>query len=307
MSKRSLVDKVKLTSVEDMFGLTDEPTMGQIVPNLDGQVVDVPLSELHTFKNHPFRVVDDEKMEETVASIKEYGVLAPGIARPRPEGGYEILSGHRRRRACEIAGFETMQMLIKDVTDDEAVEIMVDANIQREDILPSEKAKAYLMKFEAMKHQGKNANGKRTTEEIGEVAGESGKTVQRYIQLARLSDDMLKLVDEKRVGFGQGVDISFLDDKAQGWVYETLTETKCGISGVQSAVIKSRFKDGTLTADQVWEILNQVKIKPRKIVFNSNKLDAYFTPDYSTEKIEELIIKLLDEWKENGGIVDGEA
>ena len=307
MSKRSLVDKVKLTSVDDMFGLTDEPTMGQIVPNLDGQVVDVPLSELHTFKNHPFRVVDDEKMEETVASIKEYGVLAPGIARPRPEGGYEILSGHRRRRACEIAGFETMPMLIKDVTDDEAVEIMVDANIQREDILPSEKAKAYLMKFEAMKHQGKNANGKRTTEEIGEVAGESGKTVQRYIQLARLSDDMLKLVDEKREGFGQGVDISILDDKAQGWVYETLTETKCGISGVQSAVIKSRFKDGTLTADQVWEILNQVKIKPRKIVFNSNKLDAYFTPDYSTEKIEELIIKLLDEWKENGGIVDGEA
>lgn len=299
MSKRNLADKVKLTSVDDLFGLTDEETKGQIIPNLDGQIVEVPLVELHTFRNHPFRVLDDEKMDETVESIKEYGVLAPGIARERVEGGYEIISGHRRRRASELAGLETMPMLIKNVSDDEAIEIMVDSNIQREDILPSEKAKAYSMKYEALKHRGKA--GGRTTDKMGETTGENGKTVQRFIQMARLSDDLLHMVDEKRIGLGQGVDLSFLDEQAQNWVFEILTKTKCSISGIQSSVIKSRFKDGKLTADQVWEILNQKKPEQRKIVFNSNRLDSYFTPNYTTKEIEELIIKLLDDWKEKEG------
>lgn len=301
MSKMNLAEKVKLTSIDEMFGLTEEATLGQNVPNLDGQVVDIPLSELHTFKSHPFRVLDDEKMEETVASIKEYGVLAPGIVRERPEGGYEILSGHRRRRASELAGLTSMPMLIKNVNDDEAVEIMVDSNLQREDILPSEKAKAYAMKAEAIRHQGKAGNGQRTTEVVGEAVGENWKTVQRFIRLSKLSDNLLTMVDEKKIGIGQGVDLSYLDEEAQNWVYETLTETKCNISGVQSAVIKSRFKEGNLTADLVWEILNQEKPKTRKIIFNSRKLDSYFTPNYSNEEIEDLIIKLLDEWKMKEG------
>ncbi len=299
MSKMNLAEKVKLTTVDDLFGLSKDEATDQIATSLDGQIVDVPLKELHTFRNHPFRVLDDEKMEETIESIKEFGVLAPGIARERLGGGYEILSGHRRRRACELAGLETIPMLIKNVSDDEAIEIMVDSNIQREDILPSEKAKAYAMKYEAMKHKGKA--GGRTTDQMGETTGENGKTVQRFIQMARLSDELLQMVDEKRIGLGQGVDLSFLDEKAQSWVYEILTETKCNISGIQSSVIKSRFKEGKLTADQVWEILNQKKLEQRKVIINSNRLDSYFTPNYTTKEIEELIIKLLDEWKEKEG------
>ena len=298
-TKESLADKLKLTSYSEMFGLGDN--LGENESKEEGQIIEVPLSELHTFKNHPFRVLEDEKMDETVESIKAYGVLVPGLARERAEGGYEILSGHRRKRASELAGKDTMPVIVKNVSDDEAVVIMVDANIQREDILPSEKAKAYSMKFEALKHQGKDGNGGLTIKQIGETTGESAKTVQRYIQLSRLSDHLLQMVDDKKIGFGQGCDISFLDATAQGWVYDTLSETKCAMSGVQSALIKANFKEGTLTVDKIWEILNQKKPEARKIVINSKCLDSYFTPNYSTEEIEELIIKLLDEWKTKEG------
>ena len=212
-TKESLADKLKLTSYSEMLGLGDN--LDENDANVEGQIIEVPLSELHTFRNHPFRVLEDEKMDETVESIKAYGVLVPGLARERAEGGYEILSGHRRKRASELAGKETMPVIIKNVSDDEAVVIMVDANIQREDILPSEKAKAYAMKFEALKHQGKDGNGGLTIKQIGDTTGESAKTVQRYIQLSRLSDSLLQMVDDKKIGFGQGCDISFLDDTAQ--------------------------------------------------------------------------------------------
>lgn len=297
-TKESLAEKLKLTSYSEMLGLGDN-LEGEA--RADGQIIEVPLSELHTFKNHPFRVLEDEKMDETVESIKEYGVLVPGLARERAEGGYEILSGHRRKRASELAGKDSMPMIIKNVSDDEAVVIMVDANIQREDILPSEKAKAYAMKFEALKHQGKDGNGGLTIKQIGETTGESAKTVQRYIQLSRLSDDLLQMVDDKKIGFGQGCDLSFLDGVAQGWVYDTLSETKCSMSGVQSSLIKTNFKEGVLTVEKIWEILNQKKPEARKIVISSKRIDSYFTPNYSTEEIEELIIKLLDEWKTKEG------
>lgn len=176
MNKRGSADKIKLSSFDDLFGTQEAGTGTE-------QVQEIPLCELHEFRGHPFKVLDDEKMQETVESIKNYGVLMPGIARPRAEGGYEIIAGHRRRHGCELAGLSTMPMFVRDYTDDEATIIMVDTNIQREDILPSEKARAYSMKYEAMKHQGKKGAGN-SLDEVGEAAGESGKTVQRYIWLS---------------------------------------------------------------------------------------------------------------------------
>ena len=192
MSKTGSAAKVKLNSFDDLFG-TEQPQTGT------EQVQEIALSELHEFKGHPFKVLDDEKMQETVESVREHGVLMPGIARPMKDGGYEIIAGHRRRHACELVGLTTMPMFIRDYTDDEATIIMVDSNIQREDILPSEKAKAYRMKYDAMKHQGSKEGGL-TLGELGEAAGESAKTVQRYIWISRLSDSLLDMVDAKKIG-----------------------------------------------------------------------------------------------------------
>ena len=210
MRKRSNKE-IQLTTYDDLLGISNEESVDT------EKIIIVPLNDLYDFKDHPFRVVDDEKMEETTESIKKYGVLVPGIARPRVGGGYEIIAGHRRKRGSERAGKSEMPVIVRNYTDDEATIIMVDSNIQREDILPSEKAKAYFMKYEAMKHQGSKSGGL-TLDEIGEKAGESGKTVQRYIWLSRLSDELLELVDNKKIGFMQGVDISFLTEEQQQWV-----------------------------------------------------------------------------------------
>ena len=206
MNKTGSAAKVKLNSFDDLFG------DGQPQAGIE-QVQEIALSELHEFKGHPFKVLDDEKMQETVESVREHGVLMPGIARPRAEGGYEIIAGHRRRHACELVGLDTMPMFIRNYTDDEATIIMVDSNIQREDILPSEKAKAYRMKYEAMKHQGSRAGGL-TLDELGGAAGESAKTVQRYIWISRLSEPLLDMVDSGKIGIMQAVDISFLSEDA---------------------------------------------------------------------------------------------
>ena len=251
------------------------------------QVQEIPLCELHEFRGHPFKVVDDEKMQETVESIKNYGVLMPGIARPRAEGGYEIIAGHRRRHGCELAGLSTMPMFVRDYTDDEATIIMVDTNIQREDILPSEKARAYSMKYEAMKHQGK----------VGEAAGESGKTVQRYIWLSRLSDELLEMVDKKKIGLVQGVDISFLTEQAQEWVQVIMEETGTNISTVQSAKLKEYGKKGELTMPMVRLILTEEKPKERKVTLKAEKISRYFPEEYSESEIENVIIELLEEWQ----------
>ena len=203
---------------------------------------EIPLEDLYEFKNHPFRVLDDEKMAETVESIKAYGVLMPGIVRTRAEGGYEIISGHRRKHACELAGLKTMPVIIREYTDDEAVVAMVDSNIQREEILPSEKAHAYSMKYEAWKHQGRE--GGHTLDEIGEAAGESGKTVQRYIWLSNLSENLLELVDDKTITIRVGIEISFLTQKEQGWVEELIEEENVRISDEQAKKIKDYYKSG---------------------------------------------------------------
>lgn len=290
--KSKSAEKVRLKSFDDLFG-SGETVTGETVTS-------VPLSELHTFKDHPFRVLDDEKMQETVESVKQYGVLTPGIVRPHPQSGYEVIAGHRRWRACELAGLTEMPVIVREMDDDTAVVLMVDTNIQREDILPSEKAKAYRMKYEAMRHQGKKS-GKTTLDEIGEIVGENAKKVQRYIWLSRLSEGLLDMVDHKKLGFSQGVDISFLAEEAQWWVQTFVEEQECTVSTVQSAKIKEYGKSGELTPSMVKLILTENKPKERKILLRPDKINRYFTEDCSNEEIEDIILKLLDEWKKGQG------
>lgn len=289
--KKSVTGKIKMNSFDALFG--------GVEAGAEEQIIKVPLGDLYDFKDHPFRVVDDEKMEETVESIRQHGVLVPGIVRPREAGGYEIIAGHRRKHGAELAGKETMSVVVRDYTDDEATVIMVDSNIQREDILSSEKAKAYRMKYEALKHQGRKAGG-RTIEEMGEDAGESAKTVQRYLWLSRLSDGLLDLVDRKKLGFMQGVDISFLTEEAQGWVYALITETGAGVTATQSSKLKEYGKAGELTSAMVSLILSEEKQRERKVTLKADKIAHYFPGDYSNEKIEEIIIGLLEKWKVEG-------
>ncbi len=286
-SKAGSASKVRLNSFDDLFG-SAESTSGE-------QIIHAKLEELHTFKGHPFRVLDDEKMEETTESIGKYGVLVPGIVRPRAGGGYEIIAGHRRKRGSEKAGLDTMPVIVRNYTDDEATIIMVDSNIQREDILPSEKAKAYAMKYEAMKHQG--SKGGSTLDEVGEAAGESGKTVQRYVWLARLSDELLGMVDAKKIGIAQGVDISFLSEEQQQYVTVILQETGASVSNAQAAKLKEYGKSGELTLAMVRMILEEEKPKERKVTIKGDKISRYFSEDYSNDDIEGIIIQLLEEWQ----------
>lgn len=294
MSKTGSAAKVKLNSFDDLFGNNEMQTAGA------EKIINAPLAELHDFKNHPFRVVDDEKMEETTESIRQYGVLVPGIARPRAGGGYELIAGHRRKHGSQRAGRSEMPVIVRNYSDDEATIIMVDSNIQREDILPSEKAKAYQMKYEAMKHQGKKS-GKNTLDEVGEAAGENAKKVQRYIWLARLSDELLDMVDTKKLGFSQGVDISFLSEEAQQWVEVIIEEQRCSVSTVQSGRLKEYGKSGELTLAMVRLILTEEKPKERKFTMKSDKIGRYFSDSYSNEEIEDIILSLLDKWKEEVG------
>mgnify|MGYP003377600331 FL=1 len=277
MSSKGLSNRIKLSSYDDMFSAENDGNATAEAKLVEGQIVEIPLSELHTFENHPFRVVDDENMEEMVESVKEYGVLVPAIARPRAEGGYELISGHRRKHASELAGKDTMPVIVRDCDNDEAVVIMVDANIQREDILVSERAKAYQMKYEAMKHQGK-AQGI-SLKAMSEQAGESMKTIQRLICIASLDEKLLAMVDEKKLGLRQGVDLSFIPQEQQRIVYEVISEMGVSLSQEQSARIKEASRKGYLNADFLRDFLSEKKPKPRKVVFNQKKLDNYFTPD----------------------------
>ena len=295
MNKAGSAAKVKLNSFDDLFGGSSAQGTGV------EQIINAPLADLHEFKDHPFKVLDDEKMEETTESIRLYGVLVPGIARPRAGGGYELIAGHRRKHGSERAGKMEMPIIVRNYSDDEATIIMVDSNIQREDILPSEKAKAYKMKYEAMKHQGKKS-GKNTLDEVGEAAGENAKKVQRYIWLARLSDELLEMVDSRKLGFSQGVDISFLPEEAQQWVEVIIEEQGCNVSTVQSGKLKEYGKSGELTLAMVRLILTEEKPKERKFTMKSDKIGKYFSDSYSNEEIENIIISLLDKWREEGAV-----
>ena len=294
-TKTGSASKIKMESFDDLFGGSGAQETGA------EQIINAPLADLYEFKDHPFKVLDDEKMEETTESIRLYGVLVPGIARPRAGGGYELIAGHRRKHGSERAGKTEMPIIVRNYSDDEATIIMVDSNIQREDILPSEKAKAYKMKYEAMKHQGKKS-GKNTLDEVGEAAGENAKKVQRYIWLARLSDELLEMVDTKKLGFSQGVDISFLSEEAQQWVEVIIEEQGCNVSIVQSGKLKEYGKSGELTFAMVRLILTEEKPKERKVTLKADKISKYFSDSYSNEEIENIIISLLDKWREEGAV-----
>lgn len=294
-AKTGSASKIKMESFDDLFGGSGAQETGA------EQIINAPLADLYEFKDHPFKVLDDEKMEETTESIRLYGVLVPDIARSRAGGGYELIAGHRRKHGSERAGKTEMPIIVRNYSDDEATIIMVDSNIQREDILPSEKAKSYKMKYEAMKHQGKKS-GKNTLDEVGEAAGENAKKVQRYIWLARLSDVLLEMVDTKKLGFSQGVDISFLSEEAQQWVEVIIEEQGCNVSTVQSGKLKEYGKSGELTLAMVRLILTEEKPKERKVTLKADKIGKYFSDSYSNEEIENVIISLLDKWREEGAV-----
>lgn len=294
-TKTGSASKIKMESFDDLFGGSNAQEIGA------EQIINAPLADLHEFKDHPFKVLDDEKMEETMESIRLYGVLVPGIARPRAGGGYELIAGHRRKHGSERAGKTEMPIIVRNYSDDEATIIMVDSNIQREDILPSEKAKSYKMKYEAMKHQGKKS-GKNTLDEVGEAAGENAKKVQRYIWLSRLSDELLEMVDTKKLGLSQGVDIFFLSEKAQQWVEVIIEERGCNVRTVQSGKLKEYGKSGELTLAMVRLILTEEKPKERKVTLKADKIGKYFSDSYSNEEIENVIISLLNKWREEGAV-----
>lgn len=285
---KSSAAKVKLNSFDSLFG-SEEP-QGE-------QVRGIPLNELHTFRGHPFRVLEDEKMQETVESVKKYGILVPGIVRPYPEGGYEVVAGHRRWKACELAGLKEMPMIVRELNDDEATIIMVDTNIQREDILPSEKAKAYKMKYEAMKHQGSRGD-KHTADEVGEAAGESGRTVQRYIRLAELTEELLGYVDENKLPMVAGEKLSYLKEEEQGWVEGAIGNSGVFPSKVQAEQMKALSDSGELTEGSVYAILVKKEDGNVGVTISAKKIRNYFPPAYTKEQIEEVIYTLLEEWKQ---------
>jgi ParB family chromosome partitioning protein len=282
----SSADKIKLTSFDDLFGA--DATAGA------DQVQEIPLSDLFEFKGHPFKVLDDEKMQETVESIKNYGVLMPGIARPRKEGGYEIISGHRRKHGCELAGLSSMPMYVRDYNDDEATIIMVDSNIQRENILPSEKAWAYRLKLEAIKHQGAKGE-KYTAELVGEASGDSGRTVQRFIRLTYLTRELLDHVDQGKLPTSVAEKLSYLTEAEQRWVCQLMITMKVGISGNQAELLKEESTQETLTHARALEIL-QRKLKSQVSSLPAKKIRKYFPADYSREQMESVIVDLLEAW-----------
>lgn len=291
--------KPSLTSYDDIF--STEASRQQ------EQIQRLALSELHPFKDHPFRVLDDDRMMETVESVKEYGVLVPIIARPMPDGGYEIVSGHRRKRACELAGMNEIPAIVRDLDDDEAVIIMVDSNLQRENILPSERAKAYQMKLEAIKHQGERRDltsrqlvGKlEAADLIGQDTGESGRQIQRILRLNNLEPPRIDKVDAGKLAFTPAVELSYLKPEEQQWLDTALENTQQTPSLSQAQRMKRESKQGTLSEQGIMEIMTENKQTiPAKgsVVLPQEKLTKYFPRSYTTEQMEKVIFKLLDYW-----------
>lgn len=291
--------KPSLTSYDDLF--STEASRQQ------EQIQRLALSKLHPFKDHPFRVLDDDRMMETVESVKEYGVLVPIIARPMADGGYEIVSGHRRKRACELAGLNEIPAIVRDLDDDEAVIIMVDSNLQRENILPSERAKAYQMKLEAIKHQGERRDltsrqlvGKlEAADLIGQDTGESGRQIQRILRLNNLEPPLIDKVDAGKLAFTPAVELSYLKPEEQQWLDTALENTQQTPSLSQAQRMKRESKQGTLSEQGIMEIMTENKqTVPAKgsVVLPQEKLTKYFPRSYTTEQMEKVIFKLLDYW-----------
>ena len=271
------------------------------------RVQEIPLDQLKPLKNHPFKVRDDQRMLDTVDSIREYGVLVPAIARPDPEGGYELISGHRRKRGCEMAGLQTMPVIIRNLDDDAAVLVMVDSNIQREELLPSERAFAYKMKLEALKHQGARTDrtsgqvvqkSKLSVEIVAEQAGENYKQVQRYIRLTELISELLDMVDERKLAFNPAVEVSYLKQDEQRMLLEAMDAEQTTPSLSQAQRLKKFSQEGRLTEQAMSAIMSEEKKSDMdKVTLRSDTLRRYFPKSYTPKQMEQTIIKLLDVWQ----------
>ena len=279
---------ISLTSYDDIF-TTEESRQTE-------QIQQIPIAELHPFKDHPFKVLDDEAMQRTVESVAQFGVLAPLVVRPREEGGYEIISGHRRQHAAELAGLKTLPVIVRNMDDDQAVIQMVDSNLQRESILPSERAFAYKMKLEAIKKQGARSDltsgqivqkSKLSIEKVAEDAGEGYKTVQRFIRLTNLIPELLELVDQKKISFNPAVELSYLTDSEQRDFFEAMQDTQNAPSLSQAQRIKKLSQEGKCSYDAIYDI----------VTIKNDVLRKYFPKSYTPRQMEETILKLLEQWQ----------
>ena len=302
MPKGSL--NVSLKGADDIFS-TEESRQEQ----QREQVQQIPIGELFPFKNHPFKVLDDESMQRTVESVEQYGVLSPLIARPRPEGGYEIISGHRRQHAAQLAGLDTLPVIVRQMDDDAAVLLMVDSNLQRENILPSERAFAYKMKLEALKNQGARSdltcgqighklNGAKARDIVADESGDNARNVQRFIRLTNLVPELLDMVDEKKIAFNPAVELSYLDTNQQRDFLEAINDTQNAPSFSQAQRLKKLAQEGHFSYDVAFAVMGEEKKDELdKVVIKNDTLRKYFPRSYTPKQMEDTIIKLLEQWQ----------
>lgn len=293
--------KIVLTPVDELFSTEESRADAQ-----REKVLEIPLIELHPFKDHPFKVIDDDHMRETAESIKEYGVIMPAIARPRAEGGYELIAGHRRKRASELAGLTTMPVVVRNLDDDAAVVVMVDSNLQRESLLPSERAFAYKMKLNAIRRQaGRPSNNSRqvvgnieSADIVGKDAGESGRQVQRYIRLTELIPPLLNMVDERKIAFNPAVELSYLKPNEQDMLLDAMDSEQATPSLSQAQRLKKFSQDGKLTEESMLAIMSEEKKTDLdKVTLSNDTLRKYFPKSYTPKQMEATIIKLLEQWQ----------
>ena len=287
---------ISLTSYDDIFS-TEESRQTE-------QIQQIPIAELHPFKDHPFKVLDDEAMQRTVESVAQFGVLAPLVVRPREEGGYEIISGHRRQHAAELAGLKTLPVIVRNMDDDQAVIQMVDSNLQRESILPSERAFAYKMKLDAMNHQGIRGDstcgqiGHKSRDIIAAEAGDSARNVQRFIRLTNLIPELLELVDQKKISFNPAVELSYLTDSEQRDFFEAMQDTQNAPSLSQAQRIKKLSQAGKCSYDAIFDIMGEEKkAEMDRVTIKNDVLRKYFPKSYTPRQMEETILKLLEQWQ----------
>ena len=302
MPKNSL--NVSLKGADDIFS-TEESRQEQ----QREQVQQIPIGELFPFKNHPFKVLDDESMQRTVESVEQYGVLSPLIARPRPEGGYEIISGHRRQHAAQLAGLDTLPVIVRQMDDDAAVLLMVDSNLQRENILPSERAFAYKMKLEALKNQGARSDltcgqfghkliGAKARDIVADESGDNARNVQRFIRLTSLIPELLDMVDEKKIAFNPAVELSYLDEAQQRDFLEAMNDTQNAPSLSQAQRLKKLAQEGHFSYDVAFAVMGEEKKDELdKVVIKNDTLRKYFPRSYTPKQMEDTIIKLLEQWQ----------
>ena len=297
---KSSAKNVKLTSVDDLFSTEESRETEQ-----REKVMEIPLSELRPFKDHPFKVLDDERMLDTVESVKQYGVLSPALARPHPEGGYELVSGHRRHRAAELAGLDTLPTIVRNLDDDEATIIMVDSNLQRETVLPSERAWAYRMKLDAVRRQaGRPSKNSRqvvgnleSADLLGKETGESGRQVQRYIRLTELIRPLLDMVDERKIAFNPAVELSYLKPDEQTMLLDAMESEQATPSLSQAQRLKKFSQSGNLTRESMLAIMSEEKKSDLdRLTFTTDTLRKYFPKSYTPQQMENTIIKLLETW-----------